>query len=273
MEKDYFINGGIPNPTLQFQLTMSFPSWNPLHSGQSSDCLFNPNWDHSTGQFNQFDSTLNSIVSSPVELIGKLGTVCSSPQPPFNNLHNNSNSSNNSCYSTPVNSPPKLHMPMMGKDNIPSLGSSLPPPLPADPGFAQRAAKFSCFGSRSFNDRTNPLGLNNGELTHRSAQPLGNGKLPRLSSSPSLKQAGSPLQIKNSGQTRMEMISTNGLALCSDRNFGKISTHSNESVSEPSEGTRSKPPTELNSSSRKRKTVSRAKIKKIRQLKELMEIG
>ncbi|XP_004247047.1 transcription factor bHLH62-like isoform X1 [Solanum lycopersicum] len=220
MEKDYFINGGIPNPALQFEPTMSFPSWNPLHSGQS---LFNPNWDHSTPQF---DSTLNSIVSSsPAELIGKLGTVCSSPQPI---LHNNS-------YSRP----------MMGKDNIPNLGSSLPPPLPADPGFAQRAAKFSCFGSRSFNGRTSPLGLNYTELSHRSAQTLGNGKLPRVSSSPSLKQGGSPLQLKNSGQTRMEMMSNN----------------SNESVSEPSGETASKLPTELNSSSRKRKTVSRGKTK------------
>ncbi|XP_049406976.1 transcription factor bHLH62-like [Solanum stenotomum] len=238
MEKEYFMNGGIPNPALQFEPTMAFPSWNPLHSGQSSDCLFNPNWDHSTAQFNQFDSTLNSIVSSsPAELVGKR-----SPQPVFNNLHNNSN---NSCYSTPVNSPPKLHIPMMGKDNIPNLGSSLPPPLPADPSFAQRAAKFSCFGSSSFNGRTSPLRLNNTELSHRSAQPLGNGKLPRVSSSPSLKQGGSPLQIKNSGQTRMEMMANN----------------SNESASEPSGETGSKLPTELNSSSRKRKTVSRGKTK------------
>ncbi|MCD7464727.1 hypothetical protein HAX54_053304 [Datura stramonium] len=251
MEKDDFINGGIPSPTLQCEPTMPFPSWNPLHSGQSSDCLFYPNWDHSTGQFNQFDS----IVSSPAELIGKLGTVCSSPQPPFKNLpspyignNNNSISTNNSCYSMPVNSPPKLRMPMMG--------SSLTPPLPAlstDPGFAERAAKFSCFGSRSFNGRTSSFGLNSAELSHRSAQPLGNGKLPRVSSSPSLKQAGSPLQINNSGQTQMEMMSMN-------ENLGKISTNSsNESVSEPSAETGSKPPTELNS--RKRKTVSRGKIK------------
>ncbi|XP_019259225.1 PREDICTED: transcription factor bHLH62-like isoform X2 [Nicotiana attenuata] len=229
MEKDYFMNGGITNPPLQFEptMTMPFPSnWNSLHSGQSSDFFLNPNWDHDSTH--QFDSTLNSIVSSsPAQLIGKLSTVCSSPQSPFNN--NNTNT-NNSCYTTP-----KLHMP--------SLGNSLPlnPPLPAvsnDPGFAQRAAKFSCFGSRSFNGRTSPLG----ELTHRSAQQLGNGKLPRVSSSPSLKQAGSPLQIKNSGQTRMELMS------------------SNESVSEPSGETGPKTPTELNST-RKRKTASSEKTK------------
>ncbi|KAK4369529.1 hypothetical protein RND71_013321 [Anisodus tanguticus] len=187
MEKDYFINGAIPNPPFQFQSTM----W------QSSDnCLFNPNWDH------QFDSTLNSIVSSPY-----IGT-------------------NNTNNSTPLNSPPKLHMP--------NLGNSLPPPLPwlsTDPGFAQRAA---CFGSRSFNGRTTPLGLNNNaELPQRSTQPLGNGKLSRVSSSPSLKQAGSPLLIKNS------IICTNG------------SRRANESVSEPSGET----------VSRKRKKVSRAKTK------------
>ncbi|KAJ8558282.1 hypothetical protein K7X08_005048 [Anisodus acutangulus] len=202
MEKDYFINDGIPNAPLQFQPTM----WNPLHSVQSSDnCLFNPNWN----QFNQFDSTLNSIVSSPY-----IGT-------------NNNNST-----------PSKLHMP--------NLGNSLPP---TDPGFAQRAAKFSCFGSHSFNGRTSPLGLNNNaELPQRSPQPLGNGKLSRVSSSPSLKQAGSPLQIKNL------IMCTNGLGKISRR-----ATNSNESVSEPSEETGSKPPTEL--ISQKRKTVSRGKTK------------
>ncbi|CAN4093538.1 unnamed protein product [Withania somnifera] len=262
MEKDYFINGRIPNPTLQFEPTMSFPSWNPLNSDQSSDCLFNPSLDHSTGQFNQFDLTLNSIVSSPSELIGKLDTVCSSPQQPFNNLptpyigngDNNKNvSTNDSYYTTPVNSPPKLHMPLMGKGNILNLGTLLPPPLPADPGFAQRAAKFSCYGSCSFNGRTSPLGLNNAELSHRSDQPLGNGKLPRVSSSPSLKQTGS------SGQTRMEMMCANGLALGSDKNMGKITTNSNESVPQPSGETGSKHLTELNS--RKRKTISRGKTK------------
>ncbi|XP_075093770.1 transcription factor bHLH62-like isoform X2 [Nicotiana tabacum] len=237
MEKDYFMNGGITNPPLQFEPTMTFPSnWNSLHSGQSSDFFLNPNWDHDSTH--QFDSTLNSIVSSsPAELIGKVTTVCSSPQPPFNN-----NNTNNSCYTTP-----KLQMP--------NLGNSLPlnpPPVPlpavsADPGFAQRAAKFSCFGSRSFNGRTSPWG----ELTHRYAQQLGNGKLPRVSSSPSLKQAGSPLQIKNSGQTRMELMSTN---LC------RPVTNSNEPVSEPSGETGPKTPTELNST-RKRKTASRGKTK------------
>ncbi|XP_009757727.1 transcription factor bHLH62-like isoform X1 [Nicotiana tabacum] len=231
MEKDYFMNGGITNPPLQFEPTMT--NWNSLHSGQSSDFFLNPNWDHdSTHQFNQFDSTLNSVVSSShAELIGKLSTVSSSSQPPFNN--NNINT-NNSCYTTP-----KLHMP--------NLGNSVPlnPPLPAvstDPGFAQRAAKFSCFGSRSFNGRTSPL-------TQRSAQQLENGKLPRVSSSPSLKQAGSPLQTKNSGQTRMELMSTN---------LGRPITNSNESVSEPSGETGPKTPTELNST-RKRKTASSGK--------------
>ncbi|XP_060180916.1 transcription factor bHLH62-like [Lycium barbarum] len=215
MEKDYFINGAIPNPPLQFEPpTMQFPSWNSLH------------WDHSADQFNQFDSTLNSLVNNNL------------PNHPYIG-NNNSNNTN-----TPVNSPPKLH--------IPNLVNSLPPPLPAlstDPGFAQRAAKFSCFGSRSFNGRTSPLPL---ELSHRSAQPLGNGKLPRVSSSPSLKQGGSPLQIKNSGQTRMEIMS------------GKISgqaTNFIESLSEPSGETGSKPPTTELNNSRKRKTVSRGKTK------------
>lgn len=89
------------------------------------------------------------------------------------------------------------------------------------------------------------------ELTHRSAQQLGNGKLPRVSSSPSLKQAGSPLQINNSGQTRMELMSTN---------LGRPITNSNESLLEPSGETGPKTPTELNST-RKRKTTLQEETK------------
>ncbi|KAG6436449.1 hypothetical protein SASPL_101348 [Salvia splendens] len=58
------------------------------------------------------------------------------------------------------------------------------PSLAADPGFAERAAKFSCFGSRSFNGRTSSPG---------SATPgQSMSALPRVASSPSLKLNGSP---------------------------------------------------------------------------------
>jgi hypothetical protein len=57
------------------------------------------------------------------------------------------------------------------------------PAVAADPGFAERAAKFSCFGSRSFNGR-------NSEAQFRSAIPLH-----RVLSNPSMRLAASPIEI------------------------------------------------------------------------------
>ncbi|KAF8095619.1 hypothetical protein N665_0329s0038 [Sinapis alba] len=49
-----------------------------------------------------------------------------------------------------------------------------------DPGFAERAARFSCFGSRSFNGRTNSsLPVSNGKI-------INSGKLTRVASTPAL---------------------------------------------------------------------------------------
>lgn len=264
MDKDYFSNGGIP-PLLHFEPKI------PLNS------LFSPHELNSiSDQYTQFDSALSSMVSSPVasnsansndnfalrELIGKLGTICSSPSPQFidyavNYDHiNNSDSTMTSCYSTPLNSPPKL------RDNIPNFDISVPvnppqfPALSANPESSHRATNFSCFVSSSFNGGTSQFGLNNIELSHRSRnEPIGSVKLSRISSSRSL-----VLQNKNSGQTPVEMM-------CETLDLGKIScpnnANSNEdcSVSEQilSGEMGSKTSNVLNS--RKRKAVSRGKGK------------
>lgn len=215
------------------------------------------------------------------ELIGKLGGIGNSTTfppsatttaaaSPFPGTNTNS-STNDSSYRTPLSSP-KLHLPILDQINMPNLGKSVPltPPLPSfsgDPGFAERAAKFSCFGSRSFNGRTSPFGVNNAELGRRSSTPLmGDVKLSRVSSSPSLKQDGSPLENKNLSQQQMEMRPVNGMVLGSDKKLSKLSgsgANSNEdsSVSEqiPSGETGSKTSNELNS--RKRKAISRGKPK------------
>lgn len=109
------------------------------------NCFFNPNLDNNNSD--PFESALSSMVSSPIsipnnncgsdnfvlrELIGRLGSIC-------NNTNNNSSSTNNSCYSTPLNSPPKLNLSMRG--NLP------PTQFTTDPGFAERAARFSCFAT------------------------------------------------------------------------------------------------------------------------------
>ncbi|KAK8650801.1 hypothetical protein V6N13_140425 [Hibiscus sabdariffa] len=169
-----------------------------------------------------FESALSSMVSSPAasgsdisnnvfmfrELLGKLGSIDHSgeisPHPLMASsyLNGNNNSTNTSCYNTPLNSPPKLNLPMMDvtvTEKLPSLGKSMGvnssmADFSTDPGFAERAAKFSCFGSRSFNGRTSQFGLNSNynEISdYRSNPSSSNAKLPRVSSSPSLKAMAS----------------------------------------------------------------------------------
>ncbi|KAL0459950.1 UNVERIFIED_CONTAM: Transcription factor [Sesamum latifolium] len=285
MDKDFFMNAGIPPPQpLQFETTMPVP-WTGLSCPPEQSFLDpHSSMDH---HYSNFESALSSMVSSPAaaaaatsglsneafvlrELIGKLGGAGSSPAfpPPATTTTTTTSPFNDSSYRTPLGSP-KLQLPFLDQMNMPNLGTSLPPappPLPAlssDPGFAERAAKFSCFGSRSFNGRTSPFGVNNAELGHRSNTTLmGNGKLPRVSSSPALKQGGSPLENKNSGQPGMEIKLVNGL----EKKLSKLSgsgASSNEesSVSEQIPSGENGPKTSNEMSSRKRKAVSRAKSK------------
>ncbi|XP_054779901.1 transcription factor bHLH62-like [Prosopis cineraria] len=228
MENEFFLNAASfhfepPPPS-------SMPTWQSLSSAmdvqasvlncsseQPRDCFYNnTKWDKSTDHHGlQFDSALSSIVSSPVasnsnvmpsnenftirELIGKLGNIGASP------YINGGNSTDTSCYSTPLSSPPKMNMMnQLLKENLPSLGKSMVlnsnvAEFSSDPGFAERAAKFSCFGSRSFNGRTCQLGRNNGQLSVRSTPSMENEKLARVSSSPVLKAlGGSQTELANS---------------------------------------------------------------------------
>ncbi|CAI9107340.1 OLC1v1006671C1 [Oldenlandia corymbosa var. corymbosa] len=267
----------------------------------SSSCFLNPSWEKPGDHFPpHMDSGLSSMLppssnSAAVpadalvlrELIRKLGRpVCHSSGEAFPagpayavapHHHTSNTSSNPASYTTtPISSPPKqLQVPIMDQfinGHLPNLRNSVPlnpalPSLAADPGFAERAAKFSSFGSRSFNGRTSPfVGCeNNPELPLRSNSPLmGNGKLPRVLSSPSLKQAGSPTGNKNLSQPQVELKPSpvNG----SDKRLNKLTANganSNEesSLSEqvPSGETGMKTPNEPNS--RKRKTPARGKAK------------
>ncbi|KAG0459800.1 hypothetical protein HPP92_022928 [Vanilla planifolia] len=146
----------------------------------------NLSWDQSIEQTVQFESALSSLVSSPSshpqpaatgdsvvirELIGRLGSICNSDEisPPSSRYQ----SAANSCYSTPLNSPPKLN-----------LTNS---PFSADPGFVYRAAKYSSFvgGGRSYGS---------GQFLLPEA-----GNLSRVSSSQSLKASGQKMSISNDG--------------------------------------------------------------------------
>lgn len=289
MESEYFFNAGVPPQALLFEPTSTsslMPIWQSLSSPMemqdncSARRLFNSNWEKSTDHSPHFESSLSSMVSSPGvsncnvsnesfmarELIGKLGNIDSSSNPGEISPHSQpmlaasyitaaNNSANTSCYTTPLNSPPKLKMPAMDQfskehSNIPSLGkpmglNSSVAEFTADPGFAERAAKFSCFGSRSFNGRISQLGQNNAEMANGCNPLMGNGKLARVASSPLLKAVGSQ---KGNKSTPLQ-----------DRSELTNSQESSVSEQIPSGEAGLKVSNELNS--RKRKALSKGKAK------------
>lgn len=234
MENHFFLNAGISPPVLHSEPSSSagMQNWTSgmgiqamemnCAPDQSVDCYFNPNWEKSSDYGVQFESALSSMVSSPVasnsnvsnesfvirELIGKLGNIGNSGEiSPNSQPLMASYSTNTSCYSTPLNSPPKLNLQPpadnSGEEKLLSLGKSMPinstvADFAADPGFAERAARFSCFGSRSFNGRMSQLRPNKNETPCRSNPMMSNGKLPRVSSSPSLKAIGGVQGNRNS---------------------------------------------------------------------------
>ncbi|ESQ32450.1 hypothetical protein EUTSA_v10004031mg [Eutrema salsugineum] len=208
MENELFMNTELPPPpemAVHFEPpsssspTLNWALMDPNLSRNSSppqDCF---PWEKSTEQQQQqsfFDSALSSLVSSPTpsnsnfsggggdgfmirELIGKLGNIGNSSGEIYGAPMGNNNgqeSRSASCYATPMSSPPP---PMMSRTTPLTEFSG-------DPGFAERAARFSCFGSRSFNGRTNSgLPINNGNI-------VSSGKLTRVSSTPALKALVSP---------------------------------------------------------------------------------
>lgn len=121
----------------------SFPKLNSDH--------LNLIWDQKIDQSGKFGSALSSLVSSPSsnpattaggdsvvihELIGRLGSICNSGEISVPSAQYQSAS--NSCYSTPMNSPPKL--------NLSIVSNPAHMPFSADPGFVERAARCSTFG-------------------------------------------------------------------------------------------------------------------------------
>ncbi|WJX76105.1 hypothetical protein P8452_59559 [Trifolium repens] len=252
MENQFFSNTNVHFEQSQ-QQPSSMPTWQSLSSSeqqqQNQDCFYTPTWEKSTTDqcvHNQFDSALSSMVSSPAasnsnmsnenfvirELIGKLGNIgnCSDE---ISQTLIAANSYNNSCYNTPLNSPPKLNIQTMAMNSTVAEFST-------DPGFAERAAKFSCFGSRSFNGRTTQTQLNQ---IQRSTPLIENGKLTRVSSSPSLKELGSQENMNCSSQLQ-DQIDVN------NNNSQEDSTISENGV---------KPSPYVNS--RKRKVSSKGKTK------------
>lgn len=257
---------------------------------QLTNCFFNPNWDNSVDQSDPFESALSSIVSSPAasnagaipggggdglmirELIGRLGSICNSgdisPQNYIAGHNKNNNSTNTSCYSTPLNSPPKLNLSMMDSQirrnlTIPGNHPSLAPFSP-DPGFAERAAKFSCFVSN-----TSFMGLNETELPYRLMPRVESGKLSRAASNQSLKLAtGSQMGVQENNRSSPQESN-----LAADKKLSRLSrssTPENAELGDSREGSTvseqipggevsNKVDTETNC--RKRKSIPRGKAK------------
>lgn len=134
---------------------------------QLQNYLFNPSWENSMDQNDPIESALSSMVSSPGpgssggenvllgELVGRLGSVCNSGEisPEFY-VGGGNKSTNTSCYSTPLNWSPKINLSIdhQVRGNLQILGRRLPShpsfaSFPTDPGFAERAARFSCFAN------------------------------------------------------------------------------------------------------------------------------
>lgn len=281
---------------------------NELNCGATEQQLLggsflNPNWDNSLDHSDPFESALSSIVSSPVassanangisnagvgdnvmirELIGRLGNICNSGDISPQSYMNNNNSTNTSCYSTPLNSPPKLNLSMMDsqiRGNLPILGNSLVnhpslAPFRADPGFVERAARYSCFGSRNLGGGglNGQFGLNESELTHHRlmmprAEP--SCKLSRVSSNNSMKVAGSQVVNNNVQESNKSIIQDGNLN--SDKKFSRLtraSTPENgDSREESSVSEQQIPVAEMSMRSqndgnaRKRKSIPRGKAK------------
>ncbi|KAK1290286.1 Transcription factor bHLH62 [Acorus calamus] len=192
MEKEkFFMNGGNGSSGFNFRMETQLLeiNCNSDQQQQQQPSFVNLNWETSIDQSStaQFESALSSLVSSPVagtgpptdsgvirELIGRLGNICNSgeisPQS-FIGGGGGNQSTNTSCYSTPLNSPPKLNLsmnPMNGGHHH----------TPFDPGFAERAARFSCFGGRSYGGLSGQFaGLPETELPLRANPPRGGSQI------------------------------------------------------------------------------------------------
>ncbi|KAJ6687108.1 hypothetical protein OIU79_016775 [Salix purpurea] len=196
MESEYFFNAGVPPQALLFEQTStssSMPIWQSHSSPMEmqDNCSAPPLAQFNLGKVNGSRPSLGVYPELNATTLARSRRIPSQMLAASYFTAAN-NSANTSCYTTPLSSPPKLNMPAMDQFskehlNIPSLGkpmglNSSVAEFTADPGFAERAAKFSCFGSRSFNGRISQLGLNNAEMAKGCNPMMGNGKLPRESS-------------------------------------------------------------------------------------------
>ncbi|KAJ7957286.1 putative Transcription factor [Quillaja saponaria] len=263
MEKDKFFMNEMGNTT-------PHPTWKSSSFGMEiqPNCFLNPNWENSMDQNDPFESALSSIVSSPAasnaggvsgggdnvmvrELIGKLRTICNSgeisPQSYIASNNNNNHSTNTSCYSTPLNSPPTLNLSMIEsqiRGNLPIPGNQLAshPVARIDSGKLSRVSSNNQF----VNVAGSQMGLQeNSKSSPQEGNSVPNKKVNRLSRSSTPENAefgdspeGSSLseQIPGSGfNTRCES-GANGRKRKSNPRGKAKDTHSSATVKDAKVG-------------------------------------
>lgn len=155
----------------------------------SSSQFLTINWENSMDHSVPFESAISSFVSSSVsasnaavphnsaaigDLIGRLcglshnnrelspsqmAAASGGGAPSFVGGGGSTNSTDTSSYSTPLNSPPKPDLLMLDhKIRGNSMASNFAP-FAADPGFAERAAKFSCLSNSNIGGMIGQLSL------------------------------------------------------------------------------------------------------------------
>ncbi|XP_031481243.1 transcription factor bHLH62 [Nymphaea colorata] len=208
MEKESFLmNGNGSNLSalnysqVAMEMQRDIPSSTPTES--FAHHFLNVNWEIPLDQGLPFHPALSSLISSTTsstvppatdgfamkELIGRLGSVCNSGEiSPTSQAMGTplagSIDASSPSFSTPLNSAPNLNLGVghsRVNGSVPISGNSMAAPhclapFQADPGFVERAAKYSSFGNRGFSG----LGLQEPEMPY-------SGKLSRVSSSNSLK--------------------------------------------------------------------------------------
>lgn len=295
-----------------FKYCMEIQSNELNSSDQLQDCLFKPNWDNSMDQTDPFESALSSIVSSPAasnatgigsgagdgvmirELIGRLGNICNSGEiSPQSYMCSNSNSTNTSCYGTPLNSPPKLNLSAMANPHIRANfqipgGNHLPTPpslapFSGDPGFAERAAKFSCFGSRNFGGLNGQFGMNETELPFRSMPRIESNKpsLSKPSSTQALIVGGGGSQLVGGVAESNKGNANSGSDKRTNRVVSRSSTPENGEFGDSREGSsvsdqipcgEMSGKAEIEANARKRKAIPRGKAKETPSAKVIIMI-
>ncbi|WOL04179.1 hypothetical protein Cni_G12900 [Canna indica] len=194
MEKERFfcVSSQSPEAVMPVQINCG------AATGQLPQPVLNLGWDQLMHHGVRFDSALGSLVpSSPSsnqlagsdsvglrELVGRLG---SSGDMSLTSRYQNANSSH---YSTLLSSPSKLGMDhqQQSKRSLPMAGQ-FAAPFSTNPGFVERAARFSCFGARSYDGLRGQFGLPEA------------GRLSRVSSSQSLKATGGiPVGVPDNGK-------------------------------------------------------------------------